>query len=156
MATSTESTDFTNPELDGTIDFSALPVGGLTVQPVEEREFKNTKEGNLAYEKFMAEPIVIKIHSTADKNEPPGAEVALNGVKVYIPRERPVRIPRAFVEILARSQVRNYSQQRNPDPMADEGMFTRRHVGASYPFSVIEDKNARGRAWLQRMVHESA
>lgn len=156
MATKTESSDFTNTELDGTIDFSALPVGGLTVQPVTEREFKNTPEGNLAYEKFMAEPIVIKIHSTADKNEPPGAEVALNGVKVYIPREKPVRLPRAFVEILARSQVRAYSQQRNPDPNADEGMFTKRHVGASYPFNVIEDKNPRGRAWLQRVVHESA
>ena len=156
MATNTESTDYTNIELNGLLDFGALPVGGLTVQPVAEREFKSDKDGKLQYEKFMAEPIVIKIHATADKNEPPGAEVALNGVKVYIPREKPVRLPRAFVEILARSQVRNYSQQRNPDPMADEGMFTRRHVGASYPFSVIEDKNARGRAWLQRVVHESA
>lgn len=152
----TESTDFTNDELDGLLDFGALPVGGVTIQPVQEREFKNDGDGKLKYEAFMAEPIVIKIHSTADKNEPPGAEVALNGVKAYIPREKPVRLPRAFVEILARSQIRVYSQKRNPDPAADEGMMTKRHVGASYPFSVIEDKNPRGRAWLQRVVHESA
>lgn len=150
-----ESTDFVNPELNGLIDFGALPVGGVTVMPVTEREFKNDQEGKLAYEKFMAEPIVIRIHRTADKNEPPIAELGLNGVKAFVPRDKPVRLPRAYVEILARSQVRNYSQERNPDPNADEGMFTKRHGGASYPFQVIKDDNPRGRAWLARITHES-
>lgn len=155
----TESTDFENDELRGVIDFSMLPTGGVSVQPVTvaEREFDTrTVDGLAAYEKFMSEPITIKVHATADKNEPPVADISLHGIRCPIPRERPVRVPRAFVEVLARSQVRAYSQERDPNPDATEGMRTRRHGGSSYPFQVLHDPNPKGRAWLQRVMHESA
>lgn len=153
----TESTDYLSGELSGVVDLMSLGSGmGPQVQAITEREFKNTIEGNLEYEKFMREPVVIRISSTNDKNEPPFAFVGENGVNVWIPREKPVRLPRCFVETLARSQVRNYRQERNPDPNADEGMTTRRSGGASYPFAVISDPSPRGQAWLRRVTHESA
>lgn len=158
MAKAIESTDFTNPELTGLIDFSALSTGGLSITPiaVEEREFGTGAEAQAKYEAFMGEPVVIKIHSTSDKNEPLVADLALNGVRCVVPREKPVRLPRAFVEILARSQVRNYSQERVANPDATEGMVTKRHVGSSFPFMVLQDKNPKGQAWLRRVTHESA
>lgn len=153
-----EATDYINPELDGVIEFEQIRRQGMVmIQPVTDREFNTLdEEGKTAYEAFMNERIVIRIHETTDKNEPPYAFVGDNGDCVWIPRARPVRLPRKFVETLARSQVRAYHQQRDPNPNADEGMQTFRRVGASYPFSVIEDKNPRGRAWLARVTHESA
>lgn len=158
MARPQENTDYQNPELSGLIDFADLSTGGLSITPVqaEEREFGNTIEGIAKYEAFMKEPVVIRIHSTSDKNEPFVADLALNGVRCVVPRERPVRIPRAFVEVLARSQVRNYSQERVTNPDAVEGMMTKRHTGCSFAFAVLQDKNPRGQAWLRRVTHESA
>lgn len=152
-----ESTDYENPELRGVIDFMHLPTGGVSIQPVNEREFDMTSaEGRFAYEKFMAEPVVLAIHATSDKNEPPVADIRLNGVPCPLPRDAKIRVARAFVEALAQSQVRSYEQVRDPNPDATEGMKTRRHTGSQYPFSVLHDPNPKGRAWLQRIMHGSA
>lgn len=158
MRSEVESTDYLNPELNGVIEFEHIRRSGMVmIEPVTDREFAiHTQEGRNDYEAFMNERIVIKIHETTNENEPPFAFVGDNGECVWIPRGRPVRLPRKFVETLARSQQRIYSQTEDPNPKADEGMITRRRTGAAYPFSVIEDKNARGRAWLQRVTHESA
>lgn len=151
-----ESTDYLNPELEGVIDFSSLATGGQTVQPVTEREFAMNQEGKMAYEAFMQEPLVIVIHATSNPNEPEVCEVGLNGVTVNVPRDRPVRLPRAFVENIARSQTRTYSQRDVRDPMATEGKMTKRHTGTDYAFRVIHDPNPKGGAWLRRVMHESA
>jgi len=154
-----ENTDFDNPEISNVIDFSSLSTGGVSITPVQSshREFDTTtQEGLIAYEKFMSEPVTIKVHTTSDKNEPEVADVALHGVRCPIPREKPVRLPRAFLEVLARSYVRVYRQERVPDPDAAEGMKTRRSIGASFPFQILHDPNPKGRAWLQRITHESA
>lgn len=153
-----ENTDLENPELRGVIDFSMLSTGGISIEPIPKREleFDTSKpEGRLAYEKFMTEPVIIVIHNTDNDNEPPIADVSLNNVKCPIPRNVPVRIPRAFVEVLARSQTRSYRQQRVADPDAAEGMKTKRMTGASFPFRVLRDKNPKGEAWLRRVMHES-
>lgn len=157
MAKETQATDYLSREMAGVIDFGSLPVGGYSVQPITDREFDTSKPEQLAeYEKFMAMPIVVKIQSTGDPNSPQVCEVGLNGVKVTIPRDKPVRIPRAFVENIARSQTRGYRQDRVADPMADEGMKTRRIIGTDYPMAIIEDKHPKGRAWLERITRESA
>lgn len=157
-ARETHSTDYLNPELTGVVEFEQIMRNTLaSVQPVSDREFDLTSdEGKLAYEQFMNERIVITIHETTDKNEPTHAYVGDNGVGVWIPRGRPVRLPRKYVETLARSQIRAYYQERDPNPHADEGIITKRRGGAAYPLSVLEDKNPKGRAWLQRVTHESA
>lgn len=153
MARTVQSEDYRSTELDGVVDFAMLRTGGpLRVDPVGEREFKDIAE----YEKFMAEQVVIRIHSTPDKNEPPAAFIGENGAGVWIPRNVKVRLPRSYVETLARSQSRSYRTDRNPDPNADEGMVTKTTSGACYPFEVLQDPNPRGRAWLQRVTHESA
>lgn len=150
-----ENTDYLNNEIEGVIDFSFLSTGGTSIQAVTEREFPNTPEGNVAYEAFMREPVVIRIHSTTNENEPFVADISLNGVPCPLPREVPLRIPRAFVEVVASSQIRAYRQERVGDPDASEGMRTKRTTGASFPFQVLQDKNPRGRAWLERITHSS-
>lgn len=152
-----ESTDYENSELRGVIDFMHLPTGGVSVQPVTEREFDtSTAEGLAAYEKFMREPVVVVLYGSSNPNDPLVADIRLNGALCPLPRDVPVRIPRAFVEVLAQSQVRTYSQEDVDNPKATEGKRTKRHTGLQFPFRVEHEPNPRGRAWLQRVMHQSA
>jgi hypothetical protein len=151
-----ENTDYENPEIRGVIDFMHLRAG-TSIEPVNDREFNmRSPEGRLEYEKFMMEPVVLCIHKTADKNEPFVADVHLNGEPMPLPRDVPIRIPRCFVEVLAQSQVRQYTQVRDPNPDATEGMKTHRHGGAQFPFQILHEPSPKGRAWLQRVTHTSA
>lgn len=156
MARTIEATDYRSPELDNAIDFSFLATGGTSIQPVNEREFPSTAEGKLEYEQFMRQPVTIRIHKTSNPNDIPSVPVGLNGVQAWLPRDKPIKIPRAFVEVLAQAQVRNYRQERESDPDAAEGMRTRRYGGLEYPFEVIHDPHPKGRAWLNRIVHGGA
>lgn len=151
------SEDLATDEFDGVLDFASLRTGQLSrddIQVVKPgREFAEAAE----YEKFMSDVLVIVIEQTTDKNEAPAVQVGDNGEIGWIPRNRKVKIQRKFVETLAHSQVRNYSQERNPDPNADEGMTTRRSGGRQYPFSVLHDPAGPiGRKWLERMMREGA
>lgn len=147
----TESTDFVPHAGREPLDWTMLRTGVPQVQIVGEREFETTAET----EAFMEELVVIQVHKSTDKNAVPQVPVGINGDKIWIPRGVPVRLPRKFVEVLARSQEATFSTDDNPDPNADEGKMIRRTNGQVYPFSVIQDRNPRGRAWLERVTREA-
>jgi hypothetical protein len=124
-----------------------------SIEPIDEREFNiSDPEGRAAYEMFMSEGVVVSVHQTTDENAPPVVGVGCNGDVRWLPREIPVRIPRRFVEILAKSQERKITTKSNPDPSADEGMKTTTRQAQSYPFSVLHDPHPKGRAWLERIT----
>lgn len=146
-----ESADFL-PNLDNNeqvLDYRNLKVTlvALPITPVGEREFKDAIEA----EAFMQDQIVIRIHPTGDVNAPPVVPVGCNGEVVWLPRGRPVRIPRKFIESLTRFET-GYSTQRAMDPNADEGMVQRTRANQPYPFTVILDNHPKGRAWLERVM----
>jgi hypothetical protein len=142
------SDDVRNNDIEGLIDFSKTPLGGLTVaaMPVKERE----------YERFMADPITLMVGSSGDIREPPTVKLWLNGVELEFPRKRPVRIPRAYFEIIIGAQQRDFMQQEVYDPSAAEGMRTRMHVTTQYPYNLIHDPSPKGPAWMRRVARETA
>lgn len=146
-----ETTDYL-PNLDDSeqvLDYRSLKIE-LVAQPivhVSEREFDTAAEAAA----FSEEPVVIRVHPTGDENAPPMVPVGCNGEVVWLPRGQPVRLPRKFVESLCRYDVR-FSSQRANNPNADEGMVQRKRASQPYPFTVVADKNPKGRAWLERVM----
>jgi hypothetical protein len=146
-----ESTDYL-PNLDAgeqPVSYRNLKITLVSQQvtPVSEREFKTQAEN----EAFMQEEIVIRLHPTSDKNAPPVVPVGCNGEQVWLPRGRPISIPRKFIESLARYET-SFTSVRTQDPNADEGFVNKASAAQPYPFSVIRDENPKGRAWLERIM----
>lgn len=144
------SSDYVDAGPREPLDWRVLRNGSPQVETITEREFKTVEEA----EAFMAELVDIEVHRSTDPNASPQVPVGVNGDKLWLPRGTPVRLPRKFVEVLARSQEASFRTDTNPDPQADEGKIIRRTNGQSFPFSVLRDPNPRGRAWLERVTRE--
>jgi hypothetical protein len=108
-----------------------------------------------ASEAFMNEPVTIMVHSTTDENQPPQVIVNCNGMNQPIFRGYPTVVKRKYVEILARMKETKYSQVTRNPAAPDQIDMVARH-GLSYPFDLVEDKNPRGRAWLNNVLAEPA
>lgn len=147
-----ESTDFlpnlSQDETPMSYKNLKLTLVAMPVATVSEREFKTTVE----MEAFMQEEIVIRIHPTGDKNAPPVVPVGCNGEQLWLPRGRAISLPRKFVESLTGYEV-TFATERARDPNSDEGMVQRTASNQPYPFTVLQDRNPRGRAWLERVMH---
>jgi hypothetical protein len=104
---------------------------------------------------FMEEPVTILLHRGREKNAPTHEMVGVNGQIMWIPVDTPTRIPRKFVENLARAQPVNVNT-RSGESQGDDLAFnlTERHLSSLVSFSVLEDKNPRGREWLTRVMRE--
>jgi len=106
-------------------------------------------------EVFMNEQVTIMVHSTTDENQPPQVIVNCNGMNQPIMRGYPTTVKRKYVEILARMKETKYSQVTRNPAAPDQIDMVARH-GLSYPFDLVEDKNPRGRAWLNNVMAEPA
>lgn len=146
-----ESTDYLPNLDDGEQPLSyknlKMTASAQPVATVTEREFKDSA----AMEAFMQEEIVIRIHPTNDVNAPPCVPVGCNGEQVWLPRGRAISIPRKFIESLTRFETA-LASERQRDPNADDGYVQRTRASQPYPFSVIQDKHPKGRAWLERVM----
>lgn len=149
MAREQTSTDFMpQGENDGVLDWKTLRLGMAALEI--ERDTRSAPE----IEKFMQDELVIVIHKSTDKNAVPRVPVGVNGEVAWLPRDTKIRIPRKFVERLARSQEATFRTDDNPDPRMDEGKIIRRTNGQVFPFQVLHDPSPRGAAWLQRVTRE--
>lgn len=108
-----------------------------------------------AEESFMNEIVTVLVHATTDENQPPQVIVNCNGMNQPIMRGYPTEIKRKYVEILARMKETKYSQF-TPNPSEPDRIVMSARHGLSYPFDVVEDKNPRGRAWLNNVLAEPA
>lgn len=104
---------------------------------------------------FNEEPVTILLHRGREKNAPTHEMVGVNGQIMWIPVDTPTRIPRKFVENLARAQPMNVSTVSGESP-GDDLTFNhvQRSLSSLVSFSVLEDKNPRGREWLTRVMRE--
>ena len=117
----------------------------------ESRDFSKLA----ADEAFMNELVTVMVHATTDENQPNHVVVNCNGMNQPLIRGVPTTVKRKYVEILARMKETKYTQvTRNPSA-PDQIDMVARH-GLSYPFDLVEDKNPRGRAWLQNVLAEAA
>lgn len=102
----------------------------------------------------MQEPVTVMVHDTTDPNAEELVPVGVNGRMQYFARGVAQTVRRCYVERLARAKSTSYSQ--NLDERLGEQNFNRMksHHALAYPFSVIEDKNPKGSAWLRGILAE--
>lgn len=113
-------------------------------------------DGQIAYEAFMHEPIIIRVHSTKDKNAPWLVFVGVNGDNRWLPRNKPIRLQRKFVERLAAAQEMAFETRENKDPNVDNAMELVKSTAAAFEFSVLHDPNPLGRRWLGRITRQGS
>lgn len=104
-------------------------------------------------EKFMNEPVTVMVLGSGDENETDLVQVGVNGVTQFFRRDVAQVVKRKFVARLARSKRTDYRQTL--DDRLGEAMNTMnpRHA-LKYPFTVIEDKNPKGAAWIKAVLAE--
>jgi hypothetical protein len=125
-------------------------------EPVIETVAESRDFSKLASdEAFMNELVTVMVHSTTDENQPNHVVVNCNGMNQPLIRGVPTTVKRKYVEILARMKETKYTQVTRNASAPDQIDMVARH-GLSYPFDLVEDKNPRGRAWLQNVLAEQA
>ena len=103
-------------------------------------------------EVFMNEPVRIIVMETGEEGSLQVITPCVNGVNQPIVRGQETVVKRKFVEALARCRTTKYQQRHNPierDKIENVPITVQ-----TYPFSVLEDRNPKGRAWLQGIVAE--
>jgi hypothetical protein len=116
---------------------------------IENEQFFRAKAERMAFDN---EPIKIMIHPSADINEENPVQVSVNGRMVFIFRNQPTILKRMYVEQLAKAKAGNVRQpgRDSPDPAEVNRLMISNSL--KYPFSVLEDRNPQGAAWLNQIL----
>lgn len=117
---------------------------------VVDKPVSKEKLENLA---FMEEEITVLIHETTDKNDDPLPHVQNDGRGHYFIRGQEQRVKRKYVEVLARAKRTTYTQELVEHP--EKHYKNIPHTALRFPFTVTEDSNPRGRAWLKALLAET-
>jgi hypothetical protein len=107
---------------------------------------------------FMEEPVEVMIHQTSEKDADQAFDIQVNGRPQIFVRGGKYIVRRKFVEGLARAKPVHYDNEEYMQETAQGGVRAVRYPsrrGLRYPFTVIEDKNPNGAAWLQRVLAEA-
>lgn len=125
----------------------------LSVQEIEPVDGPNWKE-HAAAMAFMEEPIEVLVHESPDKNAQVIVETFVNGTSQRFIRGVPITVKRKYVERLARAKPITYGQERYTDYDGFDAYRYPSRTGLQYPFSVINDPNPKGAAWLRAVLAE--
>lgn len=101
---------------------------------------------------FMEEFVEVMLHESTDENAENPVFTACNGVPQYFSRGQVQRVRRKYVAILASCKEHAIS---TPEYTAGDGsraMAIKRTSSLKYPFSMINDPNPRGPAWLRSLL----
>lgn len=149
----------------GEVHTTDLPVRAL--EPIgEERspEIIVATDADLAAKDYLdelafnEEMLTVVLHKGKEKFAPRHHDFYVNGKAVWIPVDTPVTVARKYVEVMARSQpmdVRTESHAIDDDQSAGTVNNILRSLSSQYPFTVIEDKNPKGRDWLTKVMREN-
>lgn len=105
---------------------------------------------------FMEEEVVVVLNRGRERYAPEFEQFGVNGKLIWVRTGVPTRLQRKYLEVMARSQPIDIRTRSGEDP-GDNFTFNvvDRTQSASFSFSVIEDKNPRGAAWLAKVIRES-
>ncbi|MGC8536711.1 MAG: hypothetical protein ACP5QR_14460 [Rhizomicrobium sp.] len=117
---------------------------------------------------FMEEPITIVLNPSSEKNAPTmhpfwvngkGAEVLMNGKWIpmtYLPVGRPLITKRKYVGVMASAKFDSI-ETHHDEPGTKEVLnnWASRRTSAVTGFSVLEDKNPKGGAWLSELLRRN-
>lgn len=107
---------------------------------------------------FNQDRLVIVLHKGREKFAPMFIDAWVNGRAIRVPVDTKVRLPRCYVEVLARAQqmdVQTESHAIEDDHGAGTVNRILRSLSANYPFSVLEDPSPKGAAWLSKVMREN-
>jgi hypothetical protein len=105
---------------------------------------------------FMREKVTVVLNKGRERKAPMYEQFGVNGKIIWIQVNTPTVIERSYLEVMARSQpisIRTESGEVPDDALTQN--IVHRDQRANFSFSVIEDKNPKGAAWLQKIIRES-
>jgi hypothetical protein len=105
----------------------------------------------VALEAFMNEKVLIHVYTDGTGGALEVITPTVNGVNQPIIRGRDQLVKRKYVEVLARSKIITYRQEV-ADQSRPENIQMTPLANMTAPFVVREDKNPRGRAWLEHIL----
>lgn len=104
---------------------------------------------------FMEEKVTVVVHESTNTNDDPMPMVAVNGVNQYFVRGQEQLVKRKFVEVLARAKPEAVMTNVEVRSVGAEPINrVLRNRAHKFPFSVVQDKNPRGRSWLTALLNE--
>jgi tartrate dehydratase beta subunit/fumarate hydratase class I family protein len=103
---------------------------------------------------FLEEKVLIQLHESTNANDQQVVPLYVNGAAVYITRGVPTVVRRKYVEMLCRAKAQDVKVNVVRDANGDVVNRTTKSSALAYPFSVIEDRNPRGAAWLAQRMRE--
>lgn len=101
---------------------------------------------------FNEEMVEVMVHESTDDNAENPIFTACNGVPQYFYRGVPQQVRRKYVAILAACKEHNVTTPEYTAKDGSRAVGIRRTSSLKYPFSVINDKNPRGAAWLRSLL----
>lgn len=131
------------------VQFGEIPEGDSEIERVVAVDDQSAK-----FEQFMNEPVTVVVQSTSDETEGDYVQVGVNGVTQYFRRDVAQTVKRKFVARLARAKRTDYRQSLDFSLGEKMNMMSRHH-SLKYPFTVIEDKNPIGSAWLKSLLSQT-
>lgn len=129
-------------------------------KPLEDEYFKALA--------MAEEPVTIMIEPGAEENAPRGIELWVNGKGAevmdpktgqwvqlnFLPVGGPITTKRKYVEVLARSKTETVRTKTGDANQENPENTLVRSIARRASFSVLEDQNPMGRAWLTRLLSE--
>lgn len=108
--------------------------------------------GDADKERFNHDVLTVQFMPPGNENEPKFAEVNVNGKRIVARRGDTVKMRRFQVAVLAQSKIARIEQLRVNGPDGNPQYVEREVFSQTYPFSVVEDPDPRGRAWLKQQL----
>jgi predicted PilT family ATPase len=101
---------------------------------------------------FMEEEMVVTVSESSNENDENPITVGVNGIFKQFYRGHPTRAKRKFVNGLI-VRIGRVTTPEYINRAGERARSIKQHNAHKFPFTVIEDKNKKGGAWLaQRMM----
>lgn len=133
-------------------------------------EHVSPKGKQMAELAFMEEPVTIIINPSSDPTNPntffeawcngEGAQIWMEDQRewlkvTYLPIDQPITIKRKILEIIVRAKVNKIKTEHEDSTVEKPRNTERRTTTAVHSYSVIEDRNPRGRSWLSAIARRN-
>lgn len=147
-------TEFDSRDVAPSESVIEMPVeGSVTREDFLDSNIKDVRRDKKTLDAmaFMEEPVKIMVHESTDENAQPVVDVYCNGVPQRFVRGMEQVVKRKFVQILINARTTSVRTRTGVEGGNVVNQLTR-HTAVRYPFSVIEDRNPRGGAWLREAL----
>jgi len=101
---------------------------------------------------FMEEPVGVFIHETSEKDADMVFDIQVNGKAHVFRRGQTLVVRRKFIEGLARAKPVHYDNVEFVQKDGTNNVRWPGRRGLRYPFTVMEEHNPRGKAWLTAIL----